>query len=68
MKSDLETVLDRYDHDCLRVTVSHDGFRIEDTCDEGNPIIWSWDPAHDREPFEALETLFERQGFDVEQL
>ena len=46
--------------------VSHDGFFIVDECDENEPIVWSWDVGHDREPFEAMETLFEMQGFDVE--
>lgn len=73
MMSDLDDVLDKYNHDSLSVTVSHDGFRIYHGRDENEPgypgeLVWSWDPAHDREPFEALETLFERLGFDVEQM
>jgi len=73
--SDLEDVLDEYDQEELRVTVSHDGFRVYRITGETNrwdepedEKVWSWDPAHDREPFKALETLFERQGFEVEQL
>lgn len=69
--SDLDTVLDTYDHDELEVKVSHDGFRIYHEPAQTTPgfagqSVWSWDPSHDREPFDALETLFERLGFDVE--
>lgn len=69
--SDLDGVLDEYDHDELHVMVSHDGFRIYHEPAQAVPpftgqSVWSWDPAHDREPFDAMETLFERVGLDVE--
>lgn len=71
--SDLDDVLDRYDHDELRVTMSHDGVRIYHEPAQAEPAfagqsVWSWDPRHDREPFGALETLFERVGLDVERM
>lgn len=73
--SDLDDVLDKYDHDELYVMVSHDGFIVARETGEINQLgepedewVWSWDPAHDREPFSAMETLFERLGFDVEQM
>lgn len=73
MRNDLDTVLDRYDHDELRVAVSHDGFRIYHEPAQASPSsagqsVWSWDPAHDREPFEAIKTLFDRLGFEVEEM
>lgn len=66
---DLDDVLNEYDPDEIRVMSSHDGFRIyEDEGDSnlGDELLWSWDPAHDREPFAAMETLFERLGYGVE--
>lgn len=70
--ADLDDVLDRYDHDELEVMVSHDGFRVYHEPAQAEPgftgqSVWSWDPSYDREPFEAMETLFERLGLEVRQ-
>lgn len=73
--SDLASVLDEYEPDELRVTKSHDGvavYRITgETNQWGEPddeLLWRWDPAHDREPFDAIELLFMKLGYTVEQL
>lgn len=65
--SDLESVLDEYDHDELYVKMSHDGFIVarERQFPVEDEWLCRWDPAHDRAPFDAMETLFERVGFDV---
>lgn len=71
----LAAVLDDYESEELRVTSSHDGFAVYRITGETNQwdepddeLLWRWDPAHDGEPFRAMEALFEKCGHEVESL
>lgn len=74
MKDDeLDHILTEYDPEDIRVMSSHDGFRIYEKTGETDefghrdePKLWSWDPSWDGEPFQAIETLFNHLGHDVE--
>jgi len=62
--TDLGYVLDTYDNEDIRIISSHDGFTIREK--ETQDVLWKWNPAHDREPFGAMQDLFERLGYDIE--
>jgi len=65
--TDLQDVLDLYDHDTLYVQdCGSDGVRVVYNPD--GTVIWRWDPAHDAPPTRALLTLFEEVGLDVERM
>jgi len=47
---------------------SSSDYKDEGESNIGDELLWKWDPAHDREPFGAMETLFNRLGFEIENM